>query len=167
MVIRKKALPRLTLQDLEGISKYRLGFTGKSTELTAWDQTRILACLLALARRWPHAVWITGGCVGADAFVAMVGHAAGFHVHTVLPAYMDKVDPDWEDHCSSYTQMKTDPNLSRSANYMLRNDELVRRSTHMGAAFPEGPEEQRSGTWSTIRRFRKAGMPTKRIIILN
>ena len=163
MVVRKRASPprRLTLEDLEGISKWRLGFTGKSDELDSWDQVRILAFLLGVARRWPHAIWVTGGCVGVDAFIAMVGHATGFHVHTVLPANHVKVDQEWKKSCTSYYQM---PN---GTDYMDRNDELVNRSTHMGGAFPDGPEQQRSGTWATVRRFRRKGVKTTRIVVLN
>lgn len=151
----------LTLEQLDEISAVRLGFTGTETELDGWDTTRILACLLALVRRWPKAVWVTGGCVGVDTFIAMVGDAAGIHVHVVLPADRSKVDPDWQWYCSSYYEMP------EGTKYMDRNDELVRRSTHMGAAFPRTPEVIRSGTWATVRRFRGKVKNTKRIVILD
>ena len=43
--------------------------------------------------------------------------------------------------------------------YMARNDETIRRSDVL-IAFPETPhEETRSGTWATVRRARKKGIP--------
>jgi len=38
---------------------------------------------------------------------------------------------------------------------LLRNDRIV-RDTHILIAAPNGPEQQRSGTWYTIRRARDA-----------
>jgi hypothetical protein len=164
---RGKGNPRqLTREELPDLcralgTKVRLGFTGSNKELTELDTVKILAVLLSLARRYPKAMWITGGCVGVDAMIALAGVASGGHVHVVLPVNHSQVDPDWQKNCSSYYQM---PDFT---GYMERNDEIVACSTRMGAAFPDGPEVLRSGTWATVRRFRKAGKSSKRIFQLD
>jgi hypothetical protein len=107
-------------------------------------------------------VWVVGGCVGIDAIVARVGTARGAHVHCVLPAVREQVDPHWRDYCSTYEEVAA--GTTKADSYRKRNERLVAWISRPPApagrlvAFPEWPHWYRSGTWMTITIGHKAGV---------
>jgi hypothetical protein len=61
------------------------------------------------------------------------------------------------DQLVTVTHIEAPEGASSSEKYMLRNDALVAKPTERLLAFPlTRIEEQRSGTWATVRRARKA-----------
>jgi hypothetical protein len=140
------------------LGRHCVGFTGTASSLNSADKLLILGKLLNVIRIYGDvsSIYVTGGAVGVDTFVAHALHAAGFWVHVVLPVDHDKIDPDWQDWCTSYWQTESNAR-TRSKRFMDRNALIVASSDVMGAAFPRNEEEMRSGTWATIRRFRGAG----------
>lgn len=100
---------------------------------------------------------VIGCCVGIDAIVGRIGHVLGFKVHGVIPIDESQVDVLWPLYCSSIEYMPD------NTNYMDRNQRIVDISLDL-TAFPlDAVERQRSGTWSTVRRARKAG---KTVVII-
>lgn len=100
---------------------------------------------------------VIGCCIGVDTIVGEEGHKLGFQVHGVVPANRSQVPPYWIDFCTSWEFMPKD------TDYMDRNQRIVDISTDL-TAFPlDAVEHQRSGTWATVRRARKA---SKSVIII-
>lgn len=92
-----------------------------------------------------------GDCRGADAgFHAIVqvlrGHASWSII--VHPATRS----EYRAFCQGGNILKPKP-------FMARNQDIVDTSTVMIAAPAEATEQQRGGTWATIRMARKAGKP--------
>jgi hypothetical protein len=107
---------------------------------------------------------VTGGCTGVDTIVASYAHAAGYHVHTVLPTNLSQVDPDWQKHCSTFEQASGHYPVS----YRTRNQRLVRLADELIviAAYPETSNMSiRSGTWMTARMGRRKGIPVREYIL--
>ena len=95
-----------------------------------------------------------GGCIGADAIAMIVARLVFDRpIHTVLPADHSKVFAGWRRYTTTWEQMPD------GTSYMDRNDRLVEQIDKL-IAFPmEATEVLRSGTWSTIRRARRKGIP--------
>lgn len=103
---------------------------------------------------------INGVCTGLDGIVGRRAHLRGFEVHGVVPFDRSRVCPDFKEWCSSWEEMP------EGTDYMDRNDQLVAWSDDL-TAFPRTSiEELRSGTWATVRRAQKKGIPVT-IIPLN
>jgi hypothetical protein len=81
-------------------------------------------------------VWVVGGCVGIDAIVARVGTARGAHVHCVLPAAREQVDPHWRDYCSTYEEVAA--GATKADSYRKRNERLVAWVSRSPALAPLG-----------------------------
>lgn len=105
-------------------------------------------------------VFVVGGATGVDVNFARKARAKGFTVHAVLPrevpihvhARRHSDTREWTD-----AVLHPDGGVNVSATYMKRNDRIVHHADRL-IAFPRTrKEEQRSGTWATIRRARKAG----------
>lgn len=131
-----------------------VGFTGTRTGCTP-AQLESLARVLAEWLTEPDAAFHHGCCVGADAqavklvrrlanMTRVVGHPGDW------PAFQDR-----DAIASSNDMRRCLPNLERNRNIVDACDPLI--------ACPAGPEEVRSGTWSTVRYARKRG---KRVIIV-
>lgn len=96
---------------------------------------------------------IDGLCVGMDELVAVTLVPFGFTVHGACPANRYKVSQRAIELCTSIEYMPM------FTSYMQRNDRIVELSDIL-IAFPKAEtEELRSGTWATIRRARKKGIP--------
>lgn len=124
----------------------KLGFTGTREGLTEPQYSslrRVLSGLLSSpADQFHH-----GDCIGADAtahdLARSVSHARiwGHPPNkSVIRAYKQC---DW---------------LAPERPYLDRNKDIV-HATERLVACPDGPERQRSGTWSTIRYARRQGRP--------
>lgn len=86
-----------------------------------------------------------GLCVGADEqFDAMLAYSIGCVVHGHPPINRSKMA---DITCDVMHEAKE---------YLPRNRDIVDATTWLMAA-PKGPEEQRSGTWSTVRYARRLG----------
>lgn len=98
---------------------------------------------------------VCGVCIGIDTMVGRRAHERGFKVFGVVPANRSKVAPDFREWCDAWQEMP------EGTDYMARNDELVKQIETLDA-FPKESEEQlRSGTWATVRRGWKKGIPVE------
>lgn len=105
--------------------------------------------------------YVTGGCIGGDAFIGRWMHAyrpEAEHV-VVVPADRSRVDPWWLDF-DDVTVIEMPPGTT----YRERNVRLVAEGGILFGfpAYPEDdPRSRRSGTWQTIRMARRAGKPVQ------
>jgi hypothetical protein len=120
------------------------GFTG-TREGTSDDQRYALR--LWFDRNRPKQLH-HGACVGADA--DMVTIAAGLCLIVAHP-------PEEEAYLSAYAAGLSDRRMLPLP-YLVRNRAIV-DACQLLIACPKGEEEQRSGTWSTVRYAREKGKP--------
>jgi hypothetical protein len=126
----------------------RLGFTGSREGMT--DRQKSAFGLWIYGRRF--AEFHHGCCVGADAFAVVVILDEAIGRPTVIGHPGDWPPLTDKEACASSAELKPcRPNLERNRNIVDATDHLV--------ACPKGKEEQRSGTWATIRYARKVGRP--------
>jgi hypothetical protein len=88
----------------------RISFTA-TRKLRGEHESAVARALEDIVQRYRRMVAIVGGAVGGDAFIAKYLHEQHnheAHVHTVLPAQHDWVDPNWEKNTDTYEQMPTD-----------------------------------------------------------
>ena len=132
----------------------RRGFTGtRNPPASARDSIRLY--LMTLSPMVDELV--IGCCVGVDQIVGREGRKLGFKVHGIVPANRSQVPTYYRDFCTTTEHMPDD------TDYMDRNQRIVDVSVDL-TAFPlDSTERQRSGTWATVRRARKANKP---VIIL-
>ena len=124
-----------------------VGFTGTREGLT-FEQFDALRCVLA---GWEGATLHHGDCVGAD--------VAAHNIATMQGDWRIEVHPGHSQYRAfvrDYTALHAaKPNLERNSDIVDAADVLV--------ACPAGPEVQRSGTWSTVRKARKKGI--RRVLV--
>lgn len=122
--------------------------SGPARELTEEEEVLIDFMLSRILK--DEDKFISGGAIGVDACGTWVAYDTGHWVDLVVPATLP-----WDEGLSVYAQGI----FPIEGDYMDRNDALAERGDVL-VAFPETAEEElRSGTWATIRRFRKAGKP--------
>lgn len=121
-----------------------VGFTGTQRGLTALQA----AALAALLATWPRGWFHHGDCIGADAQAHAIALELGWYVELHPPT-----DPKKRAFCKGATVVR--PTLP----YLVRNQNIVTASAVMIATPGEFEEQLRSGTWSTVRRSRKAERP--------
>jgi hypothetical protein len=126
----------------------KIGFTGTREGMTTEQIVKFVVCIT----EFEPTTFRHGCCVGADEQAAVavrqirgescqiIGHPAplGRFVSDKAERQCDDVLPD-------------EPPLDRNHRIVDMSDFLI--------ACPKGPEEQRSGTWATIRFARKVGKP--------
>lgn len=129
----------------------RVGFTGTRAGLTT-EQS------LAFRRALPAEItWFRHGCcVGADEDAVRIVNALDPRPSIFgAPSNIGNLTSEFAlDACDDTTGEFSDP-LDRNRDIVNGCDLLI--------ACPRGPEERRSGTWSTVRYARKQG---KRIVIV-
>lgn len=123
----------------------QLGFTGTSKGITD-RQHRLLAKEIAKCDVFHH-----GDCIGADAQAHDIARAYG--------AYIILHPPD-----NGRARAFCIPDEERAPlPYLDRNQAIVDECDYLVACPKLMHEEQRSGTWATVRRARKAG---KKVVVL-
>lgn len=131
----------------------KVGFTGTRDGMTQQQRMSFLAWI----QKQPGGgvdEFHHGCCVGADAtavdIVDFMPRALAIVAHT-----------PHEQALVSAKAIERSTRVRASATYLTRNRNIV-DATDILLACPKGPEELRSGTWSTIRYARKCG---KRVVI--
>lgn len=88
-----------------------------------------------------------GDCIGADSAIAALAQELGFRLVAHPPQ-----NPSKQQTIVSSDEYRPPDE------YLLRNRDIVNESERL-IALPHGPEEKRSGTWSTVRYARKRKIP--------
>ncbi len=126
----------------------KIGFTGTQEGMAPLQQEYVLEILELLldeeGDEFHH-----GDCEGADA-------QAHILVRTTHPEVELVLHPPKDDKKRAYS--KGAHAEFRPLPYLERNHRIVNR-TDVLIACPRGPEEQRSGTWATVRYAMKVGKP--------
>lgn len=125
-------------------SKLVAGFTGSREGMTRDQQKSFATWLSSLPRGDLH----HGDCVGSDEQAHHMARALRWRIvlHPGLGPMALRA------FCTGYDAIcPAKPNLDRNA-------DIVDVATLLACA-PAGPETQRSGTWSTIRKARRKGLP--------
>jgi hypothetical protein len=91
-------------------------------------------------------VFVHGDCIGADAQAHDIAAALGWTIQIYPSTVVSK------------RAFKLAPHNMHPMAPLARNT-LIAKAGDMLIACPSGPEILRSGTWSTVRRARKAGKP--------
>jgi hypothetical protein len=119
----------------------RVGFTGTRWGMTELQKQTVARVLATFAHKEFH----HGDCIGADAQAHDLARTAGYWIVGHPPTKSDKRAGCLCDE------------LRPEKDYLTRNIDIVRESQVM-VATPWGfEEEQRSGTWMTVRSARKMG----------
>ena len=115
-----------------------LGFTGTREGLT---EAQYLKLRSEITRRnlSPGSIFRHGDCIGADSDAHDVVRTCS---HARIIGH-----PPLESRLRAYRQCD---HLMPERPYLDRNKDIVNMSDEM-IACPDGPERQRSGTWSTVR----------------
>ena len=119
-----------------------LGFTGTQVGMTAVQYAECREVLLYLKVTELH----HGDCIGADAHVHRLATELGLRRIIHPPENVAK--RAW---CTGDAVTEAKP-------YLARNRDIVDVTTAL-LATPQGPEELRSGTWSTVRYARRQTKP--------
>ena len=129
----------------------KVGFTGTRQDTTC-EQFSALCRVVALldVREWHH-----GCCIGADAESLEV-------VTEYAPGARLVAHPPESNALLSEMALGDSDEVRGRKPYLERNRDIV-NETETLVACPKGPEELRSGTWSTVRFARKR---CKRIVII-
>lgn len=128
-----------------------IGFTGTRQGMTSAQQ-QALDDLLSPRRGYgqAHDIFHHGDCQGSDAEAHRIAWLLGWIIHIHPP-----VGEKWRAYCRGPSRVI----LHEPRSYQDRNRAIVHACTLLIAA-PKGmQEEQRSGTWSTVRYARKVGVP--------
>lgn len=88
-----------------------------------------------------------GDCVGADRHANILARASGLKIETHPPD-----NPVFRAFCDADTANDLKP-------YLVRNRDIVDATERLIAAPGEMTEQQRSGTWQTVRYARRVGKP--------
>ena len=92
-----------------------------------------------------------GDCVGSDEWFH--NRVTGPYKNKPIVHIHPPDDPKYRAYCTG-----TNCVIHPVKPYMVRNQDIIDASNTL-IATPHGPEEVRSGTWATIRRARKKGIP--------
>ena len=121
----------------------KLGFTGTRRGMSEWQKRRFRAFL----RHYRPVEFHHGDCVGADAQAHRI-------VRETLPECRIVIHPGdiprLRANCKGDIILSVFPCLHRNALIVSATDEMI-------AAPETDVEQQRSGTWATIRRARAIG----------
>lgn len=149
-----------------------ISFTGEARKLSQSELTLIERTVKSLKN---VKLFFSGGATGVDCYAGWMA------VHHHPEAKHRVIIPQWKEGACRYAiggvariareaeligadfdTIEVSPTAStHNDGYMIRNDMLAVNCTHM-VAFPNtGDEEQRSGTWATVRRGRRMERPIR------
>lgn len=128
-----------------------IGFTGTQEGMSDL-QLKLLRDMLSAAVKDCEVVFHHGDCVGADEQAHEIALTLGCKIHIHPPLNSSK-----RAFCDAWDVMYGENP------YLVRNKDIVNSSIGLIAAPKTDKEEQRSGTWSTVRYATKINKP---IIIL-
>ena len=129
--------------------KIRIGFTGTRNSLTDAQREALEFVLLTEFNRNDEQPELHhGDCVGADAACHAIARAMGYRI-VLHPPADGRFRANLEGEADSIFPARP---------YLERNRQIV-DNTDLLVACPQGPEEKRSGTWSTVRHARRWGVP--------
>ncbi len=129
----------------------KLGFTGTRDETTVEQHRSLIAWFTAnVPTEFHH-----GCCVGADEDAAFV--VAHVNANTGTKTKRVGHPPTNRSLMSSHKEMIAEE-FREPLPYLVRNRVIVDETAAM-LACPKGPEELRSGTWSTVRYARRLKRP--------
>jgi hypothetical protein len=120
----------------------KIGFTGTRRGMTDAQIAALRSLLLSSSGEFHH-----GDCIGADAQAHDVAVALGFE-----PVIHPPINPAKRAYKCAQSAHVCEPK-----EYLARNKDIVRSTEMLIAAPAEDTEQQRSGTWSTVRFARKLG----------
>jgi hypothetical protein len=130
----------------------KLGFTG--TQIGMTDEQR--RSFIMWVKTHPPSEFHHGCCLGADeeAWECVSSWAdLGIENRPVIVAH-----PPKNRSFMSVSALDLSDEKRKPDEYLVRNANIV-NACDVLAACPKGPEETRSGTWSTVRRARRARKP--------
>ena len=120
----------------------KIGFTGTQQGMTTRQRFELRDQLIAFqATEFHH-----GDCIGADAEAHEIAKALGLRI-VIHPPESDAK----RAFCEGYDEIRS------PLPYLIRNLNIVNETSVLIATPAEASERTRSGTWSTVRRGRKAG----------
>jgi hypothetical protein len=127
-----------------------IGFSGTRNRITDEQQTALRQIFYEIdqsTRLRFVPVLHHGDCINADAFAHEMARERSWEI-TIHPP----TDHKARAFCQGYTRIRP------QAPYMVRNQAIVDAVDRLIAA-PSVPEILRSGTWATVRRARRRGIP--------
>ena len=128
-----------------------VGFTGTRLGLES-KQRFALRTMLGLIHSQGGIWFHHGDCIGADEEAHIIARALGFKIHIHPPT-----DPKYQSLFTKQFEAMTEPRP-----YMVRNQDIIDYCNILVACpqqFPYNPQPQRSGTWSTVYKAFKKGIP--------
>jgi len=128
----------------------KIGFTGTQFGLTK-KQHQVLGGLLDVANRAIQSVFHHGSCIGADTTAHKIAEKIGLRIVVHPPLNESKM-----------TKLAGDE-VRPAKDYLDRNHDIVDETDWLIACPKTKAEEQRSGTWATVRYAKKKG---KQIMII-
>lgn len=126
-----------------------LGFTGSRVLMTLAQQVQIEQYVYVSLR--PHTVH-HGDCIGSDYDFDTICRRPYMKQHPLIHIHSPR-SSKFRAFCGSANDV-----IHPEDSYMKRNQRIVDFSDAL-IATPHGPEKVRSGTWATVRRARKKGIP--------
>lgn len=118
--------------------------TGTQRGMTPVQRAEFTLALLSLGEDDTPNVLHEGDCIGADTTAALIGRELGFKIVSHPPTLAVK-----------RAFFPADEEMPKK-DYISRNHDIVNAVKYMLATPGEMTEQLRSGTWATIRYFKKA-----------
>lgn len=134
------------------MKKFRnIGFTGSQLGMSDAQKIAVASLVknILTANQYMsyHTMFHHGDCMGADE-----------EAHNIVSQYEGLCIVVWPPSVANKRAFCNGDSIQPVQGYLERNQSIVDTSDYLIAA-PKGPEELRSGTWSTVRKARKKGIP--------
>ena len=121
-----------------------IGFTGTRSGMTEEQLVKMTLIFMEWIAKGPTTLH-HGDCVGADQQAHHMARIKGLTIIIHPPS-----DNRRRAFCDGDAETEPKP-------YLVRNQDIVDECSFLIAAPKSAPEEQRSGTWATVRYARKTG----------